>query len=130
MRGKLLSTLALRLESHTATPSLMFAQRDGNLRRREGGGTVGASRSKWRISAKFFMLYYCSYQLNITVLVPELYCTALDVRIICWYYRIADQSNFFLYLDHLTCVYQPITSMLSHIIMGYKHVEVLPVRAS
>jgi len=97
MRGKLLSTLALRLESHTATPSLMFAQRDGNLRRREGGGTAGASRSKWRISAKFFMPY-CSYQLNITVLVPELYCTALGVRIICWYYRIADQSNFALSL--------------------------------
>ena len=62
MRGKLLSTLALRLESHTATPSLMFAQRDGNLRRREGGGTAGASRSKWRISAK--LMPYCSYQLT------------------------------------------------------------------
>jgi hypothetical protein len=48
MLGKLSSTLALRLESRTATPSRTFAQREGNLRRREGGGTAGASRSKWQ----------------------------------------------------------------------------------
>jgi hypothetical protein len=57
MPGRLLSTLAPHLESHTATPSLMFAQREGNLRRLEEGGTAGASRSKWLISAK--SLFWC-----------------------------------------------------------------------
>lgn len=73
MLGKLLSTLALRLESRTATPSPMFAQREGNSRRQEVGGTAGASRSKWQ--QPWESMSYCS----------------LDVRILCWY-QIAERT--------------------------------------
>lgn len=72
MLGKLLSTSALHQECHTATPSLMFAQRVGSLRRREEGGTAGASRSKWTQPRK--SMSFWSNQLIITVLVPELQC--------------------------------------------------------
>jgi len=85
MPGKLSSTSALHQECHTATPSHTFAQRGGSLRRQEEGGTAGASRSKWPQPCE--SMPFCSYQLNITVLV------CLDVRISC-YYLISDQSNF------------------------------------
>lgn len=80
MPGKLLGTLALLQVSHTATPSHMFAQRAGNLRRQEEGGTAGASRFKLKqfchpcvVSLLLLNHYSFGYQ-NYTV---------LDVRILC-----------------------------------------------
>ena len=75
--GKLSSTSALHQECHTATPSHTFVQRGGSLRRQEEGGTAGASRSKCPQLCE--SMPFCSYQLNITVLV------CLDVRISCYY---------------------------------------------
>jgi len=114
MPGKLSSTSALHQECHTATPSHTFAQRGGSLRRQEEGGTAGASRSKCPQLCE--SMPFCSYQLNITVLV------CLDVRISC-YYLISDQSNF----APIICVVGLLVSpsrRYSHIFMGANCVKV------
>ena len=114
MLGKLWSTLALRLVCHTATQSLMCAPREGSLRRQEEGGTAGASRSKWPQPCE--SMPFCSYQLNITVLV------CLDVRISC-YYLISDQSNFAPIICAVGLVVSP-SRRYSHIFMGGNCVKV------
>jgi hypothetical protein len=77
--GKLLSTLALLQVCHTATPNLMSAQREGNLRRQEEGGTAGASRFKLRQCCT--LVSYCSYfQINMSVSMPD---QCLGVKILC-----------------------------------------------
>ena len=112
--GKLSSTSALHQECHTATPSHTFAQRGGSLRRQEEGGTAGASRSKWPQPCE--SMPFCSYQLNITVLV------CLDVRISC-YYLISDQSNFAPIICAVGLVVSP-SRRYSHIFMGGNCVKV------
>jgi hypothetical protein len=62
MPGKLLSTLVLLQEWHTATPNLMCAQREGNLRRQ---------RSKLR-QRLYPVSYYSYYEINIVVFITVL----------------------------------------------------------
>jgi hypothetical protein len=111
MPGKLLSTSALHQECHTATPSLMFAQREGSLRRQEEGGTAGASRSKQPQPCK--SMSFCSYQLNIIVLGCQS-CNVLDARISSYYQYRTNQILLLKFLRPENGVCQPLMKILSY----------------